>query len=191
LARDLHDGAQQQLVAAVLRLQMAQDKWNSDPTAARALLDAGIEQAEAGVRSLRELVAGIHPAILVHRGLGAAVDSLAAGAPLLVKLNLMPDRLPAPMEASLYFFVSEALANIIKHAHASEASIDIDLTAGVVVIEVNDNGVGGAKAKDGGTGLQGLEDRVGALAGTLSLVSEAGGGTTLRAEIPVPLAEAG
>jgi signal transduction histidine kinase len=187
LARDIHDGAQQQFVTALIRLQLAQQAWATNPERARQMLAAGIERAEQGLQSLRELVAGIHPPLLTHQGLGAAVDALAAGVPLPVDLNLTDERLPSGMEASVYFFVSEALTNVVKHAQASHASVRVAAENGMLVVDVVDDGIGGAMPLGWGTGLQGLEDRVGALSGALTITSAEGAGTALHAEIPLPL----
>jgi signal transduction histidine kinase len=185
LERDLHDGAQQQFVSAVLNLQMAERKLPSDPEEARELRAQAIEQANSGIAELRRLAAGIHPAVLTDRGLGPAVESLASRLPLTVSVVETPDdRMPEPVEASVYFFVSEALTNVVKHAHAHEARVRIAAGNGGLTVEVSDDGVGGAQAT-GGTGLRGLGDRVGALDGTLELQSAAGEGTLLRARIPL------
>jgi PAS domain S-box-containing protein len=185
LERDLHDGAQQQFVSAVLQLQLAERKAASDPDAARELRAQAIELAGGGLTELRRLASGIHPAILTDRGLGPAVRSLASRLPLPVDVVETPDvRLPAPVEASVYFFVSEALTNVVKHAQAHEASVSIGAENGGLMVEVSDDGVGGAQPA-AGSGLRGLGDRVGALDGTLEVESPPGGGTLLRARIPL------
>jgi PAS domain S-box-containing protein len=184
LARDLHDGTQQQLVTAVLNLQLARQKFPRDPDAAEELLATGLERAEAGLRALRELVAGIHPAILTHLGLGPALDALATRLPLPVSLDLTTERFPPPVEASVYFFVSEALTNVIKHAQATDAGVVTARDLDTLVVEVRDDGIGGADVARGG-GLAGLADRVAALDGVLGVTSDPGVGTTLRAVIPV------
>ena len=185
LERDLHDGAQQQFVSAVLQLQLAERKAPSDPDGARALRAQAIELASGGLTELRRLASGIHPAILTDRGLGPAVQSLASRLPLPVAVVETPDvRLPAPVEASVYFFVSEALTNVVKHAQAHEATVSIGAEDGGLMVEVSDDGVGGAQAS-GGSGLRGLGDRVGALDGTLEVESPLGRGTLLRARIPL------
>jgi PAS domain S-box-containing protein len=187
VTRDLHDGAQQELVNVVINLQLAQAKWDSDPERARELVDAAAEQAQASVASLRELAAGIHPTILTNRGLQAAIEALADRLPLLVRpLQVLPERLPATIEASVYFFVSEALTNVVKHAQASSASVRATAEAGTLTVEVSDDGVGGADPHAAGSGLSGLGDRVAALDGSFDVLSEAGAGTTLRAVIPLP-----
>jgi PAS domain S-box-containing protein len=185
LERDLHDGAQQQFVSAMLQLQLAERRAETDPEAARKLRTQALEQARTGVDELRRLAAGIHPAILADRGLGPAVEALASRLPLPVSVVRTPDvRLPTAVEASVYFFVSEALTNVVKHADARSATVSIGAVNGALTVEVGDDGVGGARAA-GGSGLRGLGDRVGALDGTLYVESPPGGGTLLRAWIPL------
>jgi signal transduction histidine kinase len=185
MARDLHDGAQQRIVAAVIKLQLAQQKWDSHPLEARRQLDAGVESAMAGLQALRELASGIHPPVLAERGLEAAVEALADIAPLPVALDLSGARYPSGMEASLYFFVCEALTNVAKHAGATTAAVRIAANAGVLTVDVADDGVGGVEPDQAGNGMQGMRDRVGALAGSLTVTSSRGGGTALHAEIPL------
>jgi PAS domain S-box-containing protein len=186
LERDLHDGAQQQFVSAVLNLQMAERKLSSNPEEARVLREQAIEQASSGIAELRRLAAGLHPAVLTDRGLGPAVESLASRLPLPVSVVATPgDRMPEPVEASVFFFVSEALTNVVKHARAHQATVRIAAGNGGLTVEVSDDGVGGAQAGGGGSGLRGLGDRVGALDGTLELRSPSGEGTLLRARIPL------
>jgi signal transduction histidine kinase len=185
LARDIHDGAQQQLVAAVINLQLAQQKFPSDPPRAKQLLDSGLAQAEAGIGALRDMVAGIHPPILTHLGLNAAIEALATGLPVPVSLVLSEQRLPQSLEASVYFFVSEALTNVVKHAEASNATVVVASADARLVVEVSDDGIGGATLAGGGSGLMGLEDRVKALDGALTISSAKGAGTLLRAVIPL------
>ena len=185
LERDLHDGAQQQFVSALLQLRLAERKASSDPQRARELREQAIELANGGLTELRRLAAGIHPAILTDRGLGPAVQSLDSRLPVAVSVVKTPAaRLAPPVEASVYFFVSEALTNVVKHAQAREATVLIDAEDGTLTVEVGDDGVGGAQAA-GGSGLRGLGDRVGALDGTLEVESPPGGGTVVRARIPL------
>jgi signal transduction histidine kinase len=185
VAQDLHDGAQQQLVAAIINLQRAQLKWDSDPVKARAFLDAGLARAQDGLGRLRELVAGIHPPVLRNLGLGAAMADLAAGMPMPVKFDVTEERLPRAMEESVYFFLSEALANVVKHAQASGVSVCVVVASTRLTVEVTDNGVGGAAGRPGGMGILGMSDRIAALDGSLTVTSPTGGGTTLLAEIPI------
>jgi PAS domain S-box-containing protein len=185
LERDLHDGAQQQFVSALLQLQLAERKAASDPDGARELRAQAIDLATTGINELRRLAAGIHPAILTDRGLGPAVEALSSRLPVAVSvMSSLSVRLPAPVEASVYFFVSEALTNVVKHAQASSAAVSLAAANGDLTVEVSDDGVGGARAT-GGSGLSGLGDRVGALDGTLDVESPPGGGTLLRATIPL------
>jgi PAS domain S-box-containing protein len=184
LERNLHDGAQQRLVAISFSLRLAHAKLDSDPAGARAVLvDAGDELALA-LEELRELARGLHPAILTDRGLRAAVEMLAAGAPIPVEIAAIPDeRLPEPVEAAAYYLIAEALTNATKYAHASTVRARVAAADGNVVIEVSDDGVGGADPT-AGSGLRGLADRVEALGGSLEVISPAGAGTALLAEIP-------
>jgi signal transduction histidine kinase len=185
IAHDLHDGAQQELIVCLTQLRRAQHKWAADPGDAKDLLDAGVLTAESSLRSLRDLVAGIHPALLAHRGLAAALQEIASRQPLPVAVETTDRRFPAPVEASLYFFVSEALSNIVKHARASRASVALAVDRDRLTVTVIDDGVGGARA-NGGRGLPGLADRIAALDGTLTVASEPGAGTRLCAEMPFP-----
>jgi signal transduction histidine kinase len=185
LARDLHDGVQQELLICLTYLQRSQHKWEEDPATAREFLDAGVSAAEATLASLRELAGGIHPAILTNRGLGAALEELARKQPLPLTLEVTDARFDAPLEASVYFLVSEALSNVVKHARATRGAIRIGLEQGRLSVEVQDDGVGGAGLTGEGSGLPGLADRVAAFDGELTVSSEPGRGTTLRAEIPL------
>jgi signal transduction histidine kinase len=185
LARDLHDGAQQQFILCAQHLQLAQQDWTSDPERARTHVDAALEQVDAGRMMLRELVGGIHPPILTHLGLGPAVEALAATLPIPVGLDLTEQRVARAIEASMYFFISEALTNVIKHARATGVDVRTAVDDAVLTIEVRDDGVGGAQMIDGGVGLTGLQDRVDALDGELIMTSPRRVGTTLLAQIPV------
>ena len=187
ITRDLHDGAQQQFVSAVLTLQLAERKLATDPETAARLRHSAVEQAKAGINELRDIAAGIHPGILTDRGLCAAVEALAARLPFIVTVTGALDRrLPAPVEASLYFFVSEALTNAVKHSQASEVRVEIGARGGVLRVHIADDGVGGAAPRAGGIGLAGLHDRIAALDGELWITSPPGAGTALRAELPFP-----
>jgi PAS domain S-box-containing protein len=186
VTRDMHDGAQQKFVNSLINLQLAQDKWPSDESRARELLDIGVQEAHAGIELLRELAAGLHPTILSDLGVGAALESLAAEATMPVELEIGDLELPLALETSAYFFCSEALTNVVKHSSATMASISVGVVDGWLSIEVRDNGVGGAKIAASGSGLLGLTDRIGALEGSFALWSPPGGGTTLTAHIPLP-----
>jgi PAS domain S-box-containing protein len=185
LTRDLHDGAQQSLVNAIINLQHSQQKLAADPRRAIELLDAGVGQAAEAIEALRELASGIHPAILTNRGLAAALEARVATMPLPIELDLNVDALPRTIEASVYFFCSEALTNIVKHSQASQGNIAINIDGQLLTVEVRDNGVGGAERDSEGSGLAGLADRVEALDGVFTLTSSGGSGTTLRADIPL------
>jgi signal transduction histidine kinase len=191
LARDLHDGAQQQFVTAVIDLQLAQAKFTTDPQRAREHLNAALRQSQGGLVVLRDFIAGMHPAILTHAGLRAAVTSLADGFPIPLELAIIDQRLPCAYEESVYFFVSEALTNVIRHAQATLARVGVWHTGEMgLVVEVVDDGVGGVVLGSRGSGLLGLIDRVEALGGEFVLSSPAEGGTVVRGLIPLPGAEA-
>ncbi len=184
LERNLHDGAQQRLVSLSLALRLAQAKLAGDPEGAADILTAAGDELALALAELRELARGIHPAMLTDRGLGAAVESLAARAPLPVELDGMPrERLPAQVEAAAFYVISEALANVGKYAQASVVRVSVTRDNGCAVVQVDDDGVGGADPSRG-SGLRGLVDRVEALDGRLEVVSPEGGGTQIRAEIP-------
>jgi PAS domain S-box-containing protein len=186
LTRDIHDGAQQEFVRGLINLQLAQEQWSADPERARRLGDAAVREIEAGIETLRKLAAGIHPAVLSDFGLAAALEALAAAAPLPVSLHVEELRLESKVESSIYFFCSEALTNVVKHSSAQSASVRITASGSELTIEVRDDGVGGAQIGNGGTGLIGLSDRIGALDGSLTLSSPDGGnGTRLLASIPL------
>jgi PAS domain S-box-containing protein len=192
LTRDLHDGAQQQFVSALLTFQLAERKAAADPEAATQLRREAMDQTRAGIAQLRDLAAGIHPGILTDRGLGAAVEALASRLPVPVTVDdALARRLPTPVEASLYFFVSEALTNAVKHASAGHVRVRIAIEGDRLDVEVGDDGVGGAAPTAAGTGLAGLADRIAALDGELVISSPPGGGTTLRAAVPVGAAAEG
>jgi PAS domain S-box-containing protein len=186
VTRDLHDGAQQRLVATLISLQLAEQRWDSAPRRARGLVSRALDDARRGLEDLRALAAGLHPAILTQHGLAAAVRALADRLPIPVEFDVPGIRLPEAIEAGLYFFCSEALNNIVKHAHATCAWIRLESTADQCVVEVRDDGIGGARLRPETSGLIGLSDRIGALGGTLDIISEHQGGTVLRATVPIP-----
>ena len=184
LERDLHDGAQQRLVALSLQVNLARAKLDDDPATAASLLDTARDELSRALDELRELARGIHPAILTDQGLGPAVTALAERSPVPVEIEPLPaERLPSSVEAAAYFVVSEALANVAKYARASHATVRVARLDGHAVVEVADDGVGGADPGRG-TGLRGLADRVAALDGRLEIVSPTGRGTTVRADLP-------
>ncbi len=184
LERNLHDGAQQRLVALSLSLRLAESKLVGDPEGASQILGAAREELGHAIDELRELARGIHPTILTDCGLAAAIGTLADRSPLPVEVDVRVERLPAAIEAALYYVVSESLANVVKHASATAARVVVEEVDGLVGAEISDDGVGGADAT-AGTGLGGLADRVSVLDGWLTVASTPGTGTVVRAELPV------
>jgi signal transduction histidine kinase len=184
LERDLHDGAQSRLVALALKLRVARMRAD-DAAAVAALLDEASAELQASLNELRELARGIHPAVLTDRGLKPALESLAGRAPVPVELDGdPPDDLAPEVATAVYFVASEALANVAKYARAGHATVGVRQEDGRVVVEIADDGIGGADMANG-SGLRGLADRVAALDGRLELDSPAGGGTRLRADLPL------
>jgi signal transduction histidine kinase len=167
-----------------LSLRLAQNQLRSKPEAAEQLLESSREELAQALDELRELARGIHPAILTDRGLDAALEALAARSPLPVEIEGQCVDLPAPVEAAAYYVVSEALANVVKYAKAECVRVALAQTNGSAMVVVVDDGVGGADPA-AGSGLRGLADRVESLKGTLDVESPPGGGTTIRAEIPL------
>jgi signal transduction histidine kinase len=191
IERDLHDGAQQRLVALSLKLGMARKRLEAEGNGASELVAEAHEESKLALVELRDLARGIHPAILTERGLGPAIEELANRATVPVYVEELPDvRLPAAAEAAAYFVVAECLANVAKYAQATEATVRARREVGRVVVEVTDDGVGGADPA-AGTGLRGLADRVEALGGLLTVGSTPGAGTVVRAEIPLATVVAG
>jgi amino acid transporter/GAF domain-containing protein len=186
IERNLHDGAQQRLVSLALQLRMIK-KAIGDDSAAAALVAQAANELEQALGELRELARGIHPAILTDQGLEAALDALAARAPVRVEVTACPQRLPAPVEAAAYYIVSEAITNACKHAAATQAWVSLRVEKSTLYLSVRDDGVGGADPTRG-SGLIGLRDRVEALGGTIEIDSPPGAGTRVRAAIPVPVA---
>jgi PAS domain S-box-containing protein len=185
IERDLHDGAQQRLVSLALDVQVARARLDSDPESAGPFLERLTADLGAAMAELRELARGIHPAVLTERGLAPAVEALAGRAPVPVEILGGPvERLSPTIEITAYFTVSEALTNVAKYAGASHATVRLGQEDGALVVEVRDDGVGGARA-GAGSGLSGLADRVGACDGTLSIESPPGQGTLVRAVLPV------
>lgn len=184
IERDLHDGAQQRLVALAMNLGMAREKFDKDPEAARALMEEAHVEAKHAMAELRNLARGIHPAVLSDRGLDAALSSLAGRAPVPVAVEVwVPERPPPAIETTAYFVVAEALTNIAKHAGASRAAVKVARQNGHLTVEVTDDGIGGADTGRG-TGLAGLVDRVTAVDGSIHISSPAGGPTILTVELP-------
>jgi PAS domain S-box-containing protein len=184
LERNLHDGAQQRLVTLALDLRLARARLDVDPAAAGALLDRVGEELLEALAELRELARGIHPAVLTERGLTPALQALTGRAPLRVELDAaVESRLPDAVEAAAYYVVAEALTNVVKYANATCVRVRVARERAGAVIEVADDGVGGAEPGPG-SGLRGLADRVEALHGSLAVESPPGLGTRVRAEIP-------
>jgi signal transduction histidine kinase len=183
IERDLHDGAQARLVALALDLGMAEERFARDPDGARALVGEAREEAKRALAELRDLARGIRPSLLAERGLGPALTALAARSPVPASVDLdVPQGLPHAVENATWFVVSEALANAGKHAKAQRVLVSIGRVDDRLVVEVVDDGVGGANAD--GSGLRGLRQRVEALDGRLDVISPGGGPTTIRAELP-------
>jgi signal transduction histidine kinase len=184
IERDLHDGAQQRLVALAMDLGRARERFDSDPERARQLVDDAHEEAKAALVELRDLARGIHPAVLTDRGLDAALSAVVTRCPIPVSLSVdVPTRPSAPVESAAYFVIAEALTNVAKHAEATRAHVSIVVQNNRLIIEVRDDGRGGADAS-GGTGLAGLADRVAALDGWMRLLSPPQGPTSVLVELP-------
>ena len=184
IERDLHDGAQQRLTSLIMTLGMVRLQRAADPTAADQLVDKAYDDAKAALNELRDLVRGIHPQVLTDRGLAPAVAELADRCLVPVDVNIdLPQRPPEPVEAAAWFVIGEALTNITKHSHATRAWVTAHRRDHVAVIEVGDDGVGGADPQRG-SGLAGLGDRIAVLDGRITLTSPEGGPTVLRVELP-------
>jgi PAS domain S-box-containing protein len=185
LERNLHDGAQQRLVALSIALRLAESKLGGgDPGSAATVLASAREELMQALEELRELARGIHPAVLTDRGLEPALEALAARTPIPVELDVDAGSLPQQVEAAIYYVVAESLTNVAKYAQATSASVTVERANRTVVVEVSDDGIGDADP-EAGTGLRGLADRVAALDGVLLVESTEGQGTTVRAEIPL------
>lgn len=183
IERDLHDGAQQRLVSVAMNLGRAKTKLG-ERESLRDLLDEAHTDAKLAVSELRDLARGIYPAVLADRGLDAALSAQAAKSPVPVEVSVGVDpRPPAAVETTAYFIVGETLANIAKHSGATKASVNVWRVDDTVVVEVTDNGHGGAKLREGG-GLSGLADRAATIDGVISVVSPPGGPTVIRADLP-------
>ena len=184
IERDLHDGAQQRLVSLAMSLGLLDAKLPAEPEAAKPLAGEARAALSVALEELRELSHGIHPAVLTERGLAAALEELADQAALPTHLGLSIDARPPPrVEGAAYFVVSEALTNAAKHSHAGEVRVTASRERDLLIVEVSDDGIGGAAA-EAGSGLRGLADRVEVLGGRLIVSSPPGRGTTLRPEIP-------
>jgi signal transduction histidine kinase len=184
VVRDLHDGAQQRLVHTIITLKLARRALQPNKEPGSELVSEALEQAERATVELRELAHGILPAVLTHGGLRAAVEALASRMPVPVEIIVAVDRLAAPVEATAYFVVAEALTNVAKHAGATAATVRAHVDNATLQLQVRDDGVGGARAD--GTGLVGLADRLAVFDGHLRVKSPVGGGTLVTADIPLP-----
>ncbi|MDH6497280.1 signal transduction histidine kinase [Streptomyces sp. SAI-149] len=184
IERDLHDGAQARLVALAMDLGLAKEKLTEDPEAAARMVDEAHGEVKTALQELRDLARGIHPAVLTDRGLDAALSSVASRCTVPVQVEVdLPSR-PAPaIEGIAYFTVSELLQNISKHARATFAAVDVWRVENRLMLQVVDNGVGGADASSG-SGLAGLAERLDAVDGILVVDSPAGGPTRVTAELP-------
>jgi len=184
IERDLHDGAQQRLIAVAVTLGLAESRIETDPKGAAELIAQAREEAQLAVKELRELARGIHPAVLSDHGLAAALESLASRAPVPVEVTGVPSApVGEAVEAAAYFVTAEALTNIAKHAHAEHAFVELNLECDALRVEIRDDGIGGADPS--GSGLHGLCDRVEALDGRLEVESPPGNGTTVRVVLPL------
>jgi signal transduction histidine kinase len=182
IERDLHDGAQARLVALTMKLGRAEERLSDQPELAELVREARIDAAGA-IAELRDLARGIAPPILADRGLAAAVDALGRRSPMPVSVDAeLPRRLAPVLETAAYFVVAESLTNVAKHARGASAHVSLEESRGWLVISVSDDGPGGANPA--GSGLMGLRRRVEALDGTLDVISVAGRGTTIEAELP-------
>ncbi|ANZ36085.1 histidine kinase [Lentzea guizhouensis] len=184
IERDLHDGAQQRLVAVAMGLGRAKSKMDTDPDGAAELIAEAHADAKLAIKELRDLARGIYPSVLGDRGLDAALSALAARVPIEVDLQVDVDpRPPTAVESAAYFTVGEALTNITKHSNGTKATVRVNRVDTGVLVEVTDNGQGGAELKPGG-GLAGLADRAATIDGVVVVVSPVGGPTVIRAELP-------
>jgi signal transduction histidine kinase len=184
IERDLHDGAQQRLVAVAMGLGRAKSKMDTDPEGAAELIAEAHADAKLAIKELRDLARGIYPSVLGDRGLDAALSALAARVPIEVELQVnVEPRPPTSVESAAYFTVGEALTNITKHSQATKATVKVNRVETGVLVEITDNGQGGAELKPGG-GLAGLADRAATIDGVVVVVSPTGGPTVIRAELP-------
>jgi signal transduction histidine kinase len=184
IERDLHDGAQHRLAYVAMELGRAREKLADDPEGADRLLADAHDESKRAMVELRDLARGIHPSVLTDRGLDAAVSAVAERCPVPVDIDLALDRRPPPaVETAAYYVIAEALTNVGKHAGATRAHVSARDENGRVVIEVEDDGGGGARRAPG-SGLEGLAQRVEALDGRFTVASDEASGTTVRAELP-------
>jgi signal transduction histidine kinase len=184
IERDLHDGAQQRLVSLAMNLGLARSTLTDVPEPVRQIIVEAHEEAKEALAELRNLVRGLHPAVLEDRGLDAALSGIAARAPLPVRVQVaVSDRASPTVEAVAYFVVSECLTNIARHSAATQAEIDVRRSGDALVVRVTDNGIGGADPVRG-TGLASLARRASSVDGSLQIESPAGGPTVIAVELP-------
>jgi signal transduction histidine kinase len=187
IERDLHDGAQARLVSLGMAIGLAEEMVDRDPKAARKLLAEARESSGIALVELRHLVRGIHPPVLAERGLDGAVRALAARLPVPTTVDVdLPGRAATPVESAAYFAIAEALANLSRHSHAHQAWVNLTYTDGLLFMTVGDDGSGGADPRRG-TGLRGIERRLAAFDGTMTLSSPPGGPTVVTMELPCAL----
>ena len=184
LERNLHDGAQQRLVSLALTIRLARRQLETKPEAVAASLEGAAKELDLALEELRELARGLHPAALTEQGLGPALTNVAQRLPIEVDMRAPDERLPENIEATAYYIVSEALTNVVKHAQATKAKVDMTLAGDVLKFEVTDDGRGGADPS-GGSGILGLRDRAEAVGGTLFVISPPGKGTVVTAQLPL------
>jgi len=184
VVRDLHDGAQQRLVHAIVTLKLARQALQRGEADAASLVDEALEQAERGNSELRELAHGIHPGALTIGGLRGGVGAVVARLDLPVDVDVVDDRLPPEIEASAYFVIAEALTNVVKHSQATHAEVTACVRDGMLDVRIRDDGIGGADPD--GHGLVGMKDRIAALGGRLEITSAVGRGTCVAATLPLP-----
>ena len=183
IERNLHDGAQQRLVSVSLLLHLIRRQLEGKPEAVPELLESAQSELALALEEIRELVRGLHPRVLTDHGLARAVRTLAERSVLPLEITALPeDRLDSAVEAAAYYVVAESLANVAKHANAGLVTVGIERREGCTLVEVADDGIGGADTN--GSGLQGLADRVAALGGSFAVSSPLGAGTLVRAELP-------
>jgi signal transduction histidine kinase len=185
LAHNLHDGAQQRLTALMVKLNLEAGRLRNDPGGGETMLRATQSELGQVLDELRALAHGAHPPLLIEHGLNAVIAEMAVGSPVPIKTDIVPDGcLPTGVEANAYYVIAEAVANALKHAHASHIQISVRLVGASVLVDVSDDGVGGA-AEGPGSGLEGLRDRVEGDGGVFAVMSQPGAGTRIAATIPV------
>jgi signal transduction histidine kinase len=184
IERDIHDSTQPKLVNLAMSLGMAKEKIDTDPTRAKELIESAHQEARDVLSEIRNLVRGLHPSILTDRGLEAAIRSLAGYCAVPVNIDVdLPERPPEAVETTAYYIIAEALTNVAKHSRATEAHVMVRKQNGMLAIDIEDDGVGGAVPAPA-SGLSGLQDRAAALDGRLTISSPKGGPTRISARLP-------